>query len=188
MKKMIDTKEAIEMVSPGILTMVSSQGEGSAAPNLITVAWCMPLSKRPPLVAIAVSQRSYSQQLIREGKEFVLNVVSAQRIPEAVRVGSSTGRQINKFAELGLTPEATEIVQPPAVAEALGWLECRVVQEIPVGDHYLFVGEILSAQAEEDLFDGYWKVSPQMERRPLVYWGGPYYVLPEERRLFKDRC
>jgi flavin reductase (DIM6/NTAB) family NADH-FMN oxidoreductase RutF len=54
---------------------------------------------------------------------------------------------VNKFDATGLTPKPAKHVRPPIIAECLAHLECRVVQDIEVGDHHLFIGEVLAAYA-----------------------------------------
>lgn len=182
MKVEVALTDSIEMVSPGILTVVSCQEKEGSKPNLITIAWAMPLSKRPPMLAVAASQKSLSQELLLTSREMVVNILPRERLPEALTIGSCSGRDRDKFGASGLTPQASRQVLPPAIQQAVGWLECRIVDTWEVGDHVLFAAEIVEAQTESELFDGTWRITAEESSRPVVYWGSSYFVVPDGRR------
>ena len=56
-------------------------------------------------------------------------------------------RDVDKFARTGLTPEKAQHVRSPLIKECLSYLECRLQEEFPTGDHQLMVGEVLAAYA-----------------------------------------
>lgn len=128
--------------------------EGS--PNVLTVAWHTPLSHDPPLVGISIGLDRFSHELIRAVGEFVLNVVG-QSFRVAVEVcGNQSGREIDKIelAQLQLAP--AHCVRPPVIVDALGHLECRVVNELACGDHTFWVGRVLYAEAQTGAFADEW--------------------------------
>lgn len=149
-------------------------------PNIITLAWVAPASIQPPLAMIGVGKTRYSHNLIRGG-EFVINIPTADLLEKVQYCGETSGRQVDKFKETGLTPKKAKFVKPPVIEECVGHLECRVVKEVPTGDHTLFIGEVLAAYVRPDLFkeDG-WVI----EKVDLLqHVGGDVFVIPKEVRL-----
>ncbi|MBD3213880.1 MAG: flavin reductase family protein, partial [Candidatus Lokiarchaeota archaeon] len=71
--------------------------------NIITLAWSMIVSRNPPIVAISVSPKRYSHNLIKKSKGFTINVPTKKIISEVYYCGSHSGRNIDKFKETDLT-------------------------------------------------------------------------------------
>ncbi|MHB1006199.1 MAG: flavin reductase family protein [Chloroflexota bacterium] len=145
-----------------------------------TVAWTMPLSLDPLLIGVAVFPYHFAHELIGGGDEFAINVICEDILKQARFCGTVSGREVDKFKQTGLTPyEATEI-RAPLIEECIGHLECGVVDRRTFGDHTLFVGQVLAASAEADLFDTAWKVT-ERERRPVFHLGKEFYAVWEDR-------
>ncbi len=126
--------------------------------NIITVGWQTPLSHRPPLVGISIGKTRYSHHLVAETKEYVINVMGIDH-KEAVRVcGTRSGLDCDKASLTGLTLYPGSCVKAPVIKEALGFLECRLEGQYEVGDHTLFVGEVLHAEAAATCFREVWEV------------------------------
>jgi len=123
--------------------------------NIVTMAWVIPLSVEPPLVGMSIRQTRYSYGLIRETGEFVVNVAPYELAKQALVCGRRSGRDLDKFAATGLTAGKARNVQPPIIEECLGFLECRMADDIETGDHRLVIGEVLEAYAPaESLEEG----------------------------------
>jgi flavin reductase (DIM6/NTAB) family NADH-FMN oxidoreductase RutF len=91
-----------------LATCVSADGK----PNIITLGMYMPVSSSPPLVAIAVSPKRYSHQLIAETGEFVVNVPTKEIVKQTILCGTVSGREHDKFVEAGLHPMQASKVKP----------------------------------------------------------------------------
>jgi flavin reductase (DIM6/NTAB) family NADH-FMN oxidoreductase RutF len=122
--------------------------------NIIAVSFCMPVSKRPPLLACAIGRGAYSHKLITGAKEFVVNVPPSALRKEIYYCGVHTGRDVNKFRETGLTPKPARAVKVPVIDECVAHMECVVEQEIEAGDKSLIVGEVVEAYADEAVVKG----------------------------------
>jgi hypothetical protein len=61
--------------------------------------------------------------------------------------GVVSGRDVDKFAETGLTPGPALAVQSPIVQECPLNIECRVTRTLPLGSHTLFLAEVVAVQA-----------------------------------------
>ena len=126
--------------------------------NIIAVSFCMPVSKRPPLLACAIGRGAYSYKLITSTKEFVVNVPPSELRKEIYYCGFHTGRDVDKFKETGLTPKPARAVKVPIVDECVAHMECEVRQAIEAGDKSLIVGEVVEAYADEAIVKGERKV------------------------------
>jgi len=127
-------------------------------PNAITIAWFTPLSLKPPLVAISVAPRRYSHDLISRTEEFVINVPTMDMLKHVWICGTKSGKEVNKIRECGFTLEPSSKVRPPSIKECVANLECKVVNKLTVGDHTLFIGEVVAARVAKGVFDGVFDV------------------------------
>jgi len=158
-----------------IATCVGKEG----GPNIITLGMYMPISSRPPMVCIGVAPRRYSHGLIEETGEFVVNVPSIGLEEQMHYCGVKSGRDVDKFAETGLTPIPAKTVKPPLIGECFGHLECRVVQRHVCGDHTLFVGEVVATSVDEDVMDG--DVLNVLRARPIVQKNHVYFTVTDKK-------
>lgn len=135
----------------GMITACDAEGK----PNIITLGEVFNLSIRDPVwVGIAIRKATYSHGLISQQQEFVVNLPTAALIDQALQCGSVSGRDgVDKFAEYGLTPAPAVHVRPPLIEECPINIECRLVQVVEVGDHDLFIGEVLVEHVNEELID-----------------------------------
>lgn len=127
--------------------------------NIVTLAWSMPTSFDPPQVAISVSPQRYSHKLIEESGEFVVNVPTIEITREVLLCGRTTGRRHDKFKEASLTALPAKKVRAPIIKECVAHLECKLVQKMTTGDHTIFIGEVLAAQANEGVFNNRFNLS-----------------------------
>lgn len=117
---------------------------GVERPNVMTADWVVPLSFSPPLLGVAVGHTRYTHRLIRESGEFVIAVPTLELLKDVWIAGTVSGERENKFGRLSLTPVKSEKVKVPSIKECQANLECKLVKEVEVGDHTLFVGEIVN--------------------------------------------
>ncbi|MCP4189527.1 MAG: flavin reductase [Planctomycetaceae bacterium] len=130
-------------------TVLEGQNWGMTA-NAITS-----LSLDPPLMLLAVGRESQSHTMFQGGGCFALNILSAEQEELSNRFASPAPREFEdlrtKVAETGA----------PILLDALGWLDCKVVDVVAGGDHDIFIGEILDGDHQE-------------EGDPLIYFSGGY--------------
>ena len=91
------------------------------------------------------SSANYSFDALRATGECVIAVPARKLAAKVVKVGNSSGRDLDKFAAFGLTPLPAERVAPPLVAECFANLECKVVDRRLVNRYNLFILEVLKA-------------------------------------------
>jgi len=126
--------------------------------NVMACSWNTPVSEEPPTVAISIWRESYTHQLLKEVPEFTINIPTAQLLRAVMVAGTASGREVDKVSAAGLTLRPARRVRPPVVEECVGHLECRVVEEIAVGECTLFVGEVLEAYASSSAFNRGWSL------------------------------
>ena len=140
------------LLHPKLVVLVTCLNTMIGKPNIITLAWAMPISRHPPLLLLGMASQRYSHELIAGLKEFVVNIPTMDIIKETLFCGRRTGREYDKFAETGLTPLSAKMIRPPIIKECVAHLECKLHQQIIMGDHTLFVGEVLTAYVNEGVF------------------------------------
>lgn len=147
----VNPSSAYRLLHPMHTVLVSCIGK-MLKPNIITLAWAMPTSITPPLVAVSIAPRRYSHGLIEETQEFVVNIPTLEILSETLFCGRVSGRDHDKFKEKSLTPLPAKKVKPPIIKECVAHLECKLHSQFTTGDHTIFVGEIVEAYANKDVF------------------------------------
>ena len=169
----VDMSLVHRLLHPRLVVLVTCVDRMGKA-NIITLAWSMPTSHNPKIVALSVASNRYSHQLIEETKEFVVNVPTMSIVRETLLCGRITGRKYDKFKEAYLTPLPAKMVQPPIVKECVAHLECRLNQQVTTGDHTLFLGEVLTAYVNKNIFKGR-KFDLELVK-PIYHCGGDDFV------------
>ena len=112
----------------------------------LTVATLTSLSLEPPLVGVAVARQAALHELLREAGSFAVSLLGADQEPLAEHfargvppIGMWQGVVV-RHGELGA----------PLLEGSLGWLECRLVDELAAGTHTFFVGEVVAAAEGRD--------------------------------------
>ena len=148
-----------KLLSPRQVVLVTAaSGEKS---NVTAVQWIMPVSEKPPLLALSLANTSFTLDLICSSMEFVVAVPS-EKLRDAVRLcGSTSGKFIEKFGEAKLTPVKANRVRAPLILEAVGNFECKVVSLGSTGDHTVVTGEVVDAHAQKE----------DKELEPLLFSG-----------------
>ncbi|MFH1437013.1 MAG: flavin reductase family protein [Pseudomonadota bacterium] len=147
----VSRNKASRLINHGPVVLVTCGG--AKEPNIITIAWAMPVSKDPPYVAISVGANRYSHRLITKKEEFVICVPPLKLMNKVWTCGTISGASADKFREAGLTPRKLEELATPGIEECIAHLECRVVNAIKAGDHTVFIGEIVHAEAVKEYFN-----------------------------------
>lgn len=175
MKVEVPLRRVTRFLNPGPVVLVTAKYRDRT--SVMPAAWVIPLSARPPLVGVAIHPARFTHDLVRRSGQFALNVPGRPLAEAVARLGSVSGHDVDdKLALVGLTPADPKQIDAPLIEECLAWLECAVVDAFEVGDHTLFVGEVLVAQAEEDAFDETWLLTDE-EVKPLHHLGGGLYAV-----------
>jgi len=140
------------LLYPMRIVMVSSRAENKD--NIMTAAWCFPLSGNPPMFGISLAESRYSYSMIKEGGCFGINLVSPELESAARLCGTKSGRDLDKFSEAKLTKEEGEEIDCALIKESPVSIECKLVDTIKTGDHYLLVGEAVKVHRRTEAAKG----------------------------------
>ena len=158
---------------PAVMVSVADK-EGN--PNIITVAWAGTVCTNPPMVSISVRPERYSYHMIEETGEFVINLTTEKLAYATDYCGVRSGRDVDKFKELHLTPEKAEHVSAPLIRESPVNIECRVVKKETPGSHHIFLAEVKAVHVDDAYMDQKGRFALE-KTDPIVYVHGQYYSL-----------
>jgi flavin reductase (DIM6/NTAB) family NADH-FMN oxidoreductase RutF len=177
MKEILHPHHANRMLNPGLVALVTSHMKGQ--PNIMAAAWLTPMSFDPPIVGMCVSPRCYTHEFIVKSEQFVLNIPSIELMKQVHYCGHVSGRDVDKFKQTGLTPTDPIALQTPLIEECIGHIECGVINAYEVGDHTLFVAEVVAVQAEKEAFEERWLLKVK-EATPLHHLSGRFFSYMEK--------
>lgn len=158
---------------PAVMVTVADK-EGN--PNIITVAWAGTVCTNPPMVSISVRPERYSYHMIDETGEFVINLTTEKLAYATDYCGVRSGKDVDKFKELHLTPEKAEYVNAPLIAESPVNIECKVVKKETPGSHHIFLAEVKAVHVDDAYMDQKGRFALE-KTDPIVYVHGQYYSL-----------
>ena len=145
--------------------------------NLFTVAWTGTVCTNPPMCYISVRPERHSYEIIKRTGEFVINLTTASLARATDWCGVRSGRDYDKFAEMGLTPMSAVEVSAPVVAESPVSIECRVKQILPLGSHDMFIAEVVNVLVSEGYIDPESGKFDLRRAEPITYCHGEYFRL-----------
>ncbi|MBL9076107.1 MAG: flavin reductase family protein [Planctomycetes bacterium] len=176
MRTAVPLRHAYRLLNHGPTTLVSTAAGGRR--NVMAAAWVMPLDFEPPKFAAVIARDTWTRELLEASGECVLHAPTSAQVDLTWAVGSSSGRDGDKFARLGIATEPAQHVAAPLVAGCAAWLECRVLPDRPRQDeHDLFVLECLAAWADDALFaDGAWRFAAGGPRTIHHGHGGRFFL------------
>ena len=170
------------MLYPVPAVMVSCQREGGK-PNIITVAWAGTICSDPAMLSISVRKNRYSYDIIKETKEFVVNLTTKQLCRATDYCGVRSGRDVDKFQELHLTKEKADHVKAPMIGESPVNIECKVKKIEKLGSHHMFLAEVVAVHADEAYMDKNNKFQLNQSKL-MVYSHGEYLGLGKKIGTF----
>ena len=130
-------------LEPGPIVLVSSAHQGET--NIMTMGWHMIMEFEPSLIGCYIWTANHSFEMIRKSKQCVINVPTVDLAAKVVEIGNSSGRDIDKFAEFGLTATAGKQVGAPLIEQCYANFECRLTDSSLIRKYSLFVLEVVKA-------------------------------------------
>jgi len=146
--------------------------------NIITLAWAGSLASEPPVMGISIRPSRHSHKLVKDAGEFVINIPTVEMLRALDYCGNASGRDVDKFAAMGLTAVPSIVVRTALIAECPVNLECRTVQTVKLGSHDLFLGEVVGVQVEETVLDAQGDIDLGRVH-PIAYGSHGYWSLGE---------
>ena len=160
----IHLAQAAKLTSPNPISLICTKRPDGGT-NLAPVSWWTYLSYKPGMIGYAMSQKSYSGECVRETGSVVLTVPGASLARQAMQCGGVSGRTVDKAAQFGidLTPLCGTDIRIPVHTRLA--ISCRLKEYHAVGDHNLYICEVLKVHADETeqalfAWDGYASLHP----------------------------
>ncbi len=170
------------LLNPVPAVMVTC-ADSAGKPNIITLAWAGTINSEPPMLSISVRKERYSHGLIMDKGMFVVNLATEKLAFATDFCGVKSGRDTDKFAATGLTPEKASFVEVPTIKESPVSLECIVRNRLELGSHDMFIAEIVAVDVEESLLDDKGKL--HIDKAGLIcYSHGHYWTLGQSLGYF----
>ena len=170
------------MLYPIPAVMVSCGREGET-PNIVTVAWAGNICSSPAMLSISVRKERHSYDIIKETGEFVVNLTSRDLVKQTDWCGVRSGKDYDKFKEMNLTPQKSQKVSCPGIAESPVNIECKVHSVVELGSHDMFIAEVLCVTVDDRFLDDKGRVD--LKKADLVaYSHGEYFALGEKLGKF----
>jgi flavin reductase (DIM6/NTAB) family NADH-FMN oxidoreductase RutF len=183
MRQSVPLDRCTRLLNHGPTVLVSAAHGGER--NVMAAAWSMPLDFTPPKVAVVLDKSTHTRTLLLAGGTFALAVPPVALAALTHRVGSTSGRELDKFAaDPSLKAEAGPVTGAPLVDGCIAWLECRRLPEPHIEATYdLFLGEVVAAWADDRVYrDGRWSfddADPSL--RSLHHVAGGHFLAIGER-------
>jgi len=137
-------------------------------PDIMNAAWGGIASSKPPCISVSIREATLTYHNIKQTEAFTVNIPSEKYMKEADFAGVVSGRECDKFKETGLTAEKSKLVNAPIVKEFPYALECKLIRQIDLGMHTMFIGEIVGMIADSEVLTS--RNLPDIEKvRPMIF-------------------
>jgi len=157
-----------------VLLVGTYDKEGKA--NLMTAAWGGVCCSKPVCVTVSLRQATYTYGNLMHSRAYTLTIPSRDQVLIADCCGLTSGRDRDKFADLGLKEVRSDLVNAPYPDGFPIVLECALIQTVELGMHTMFVGEVKDVKVRPDCLGEDAKPDPA-KVQPLAY-------MPEDRRYW----
>ena len=142
----------VKLISPRLTVLINTldkKGKLNSSPY----SWIFPLSFAPPLIGVSIGgKHKLSYVNSKSSGEFVVCVVSKYFGQQAVNCEGNHEPGDKLWEKNGLNIEKSKVVKIPRIKESKAVLECKVSRFLEYGgSHLVLVGEVVHAEAEEDL-------------------------------------
>jgi flavin reductase (DIM6/NTAB) family NADH-FMN oxidoreductase RutF len=175
---MIEPHDALRLLNGGPVALLTTRFRNET--NVMPVIWTVSLSRRPPLIGVAVNPSRHTHDMARFAEDFALSFPGRDLLNHTHYFGMVSGSDVGKLELAKLATFKASKVSAPLIEHCLAYVECSLDDAIRLGDHTLFVGRVLVVQAEEDAFDETWRLEDR-DYRPLHYLGVDRYAVLGER-------
>jgi flavin reductase (DIM6/NTAB) family NADH-FMN oxidoreductase RutF len=166
------------LLSGGPVLLVTSSYRGRN--NVIPVAYAMVLSIVPPMIGIALHPSRFSYDMIKKTEEFAINIPTRELLHHVQYLGSLTGADFDKLELTSLPNFRARKLDTILLEGCVGWIECSLNDTIEIGDHFLFVGQVVAVQADDEAFNEHWLLDSGNDYKPLHYLGANFYSILSE--------
>ncbi len=169
----IEVDKWYRMLHPRPAVLIGSCSDNRC--SVMAASWITPVSKSPPMLAVAIAEDRYTYGLIRESGQFSVMILPWSKVRELHFLGSvSAYDDPQKLEKSGLSWVEGKRLRVPVCLEAIAVAECLVENDVPSGDHRTVIGRVVELYAKPGVSLG----DPRSYEVPL-HVGGSLYTKPE---------
>lgn len=173
--------KAGNMIYPIPSVMVSCGNEEIA--NIVTVGWTGTICTNPAMTYISLRPSRYSYDLVKETGYFTINLTTEALLKATDFCGVRSGRDLDKFKEMGLTCERDEETGCPMIQESPVSIVCETSEIKELGSHHMFIAYVKAVYVDEAYLDEKGKFHLN-DAKLIAYSHGSYLGLGEELGTF----
>ena len=134
---------------PTILLLTLCPGD---RPNIMPASWNTPVSEEPPILAVAVEREAYTHECLEHHGEATINIPGKEHLDLVYRLGTTSGRTVDKIKKFNLRLGKAKKVKPPIWLDAIGVIEARVHSAVDAGEVRLYLFQVLEAYTRRGLY------------------------------------
>jgi flavin reductase (DIM6/NTAB) family NADH-FMN oxidoreductase RutF len=178
----IPTDKSLIYTYPGLVAIVTSRSEGQQ--NIMAAAWHTYLGMDPATYGVSIGRARHTFKLIEKSGVFAVHFLPAELSEWIQLVGTTSGKDTDKFKAFGISYEDGLIVDVPILKDAYFAYECRVTDMRTHGDHELFSGEIVQTYRDDEKFKA--NQIPDLAKIQIpLYFGRSTYLIADDTAKVK---
>jgi flavin reductase (DIM6/NTAB) family NADH-FMN oxidoreductase RutF len=157
------TIEAVMQLPPSPVMLLAV---GEKEQNVTTIGMFNVFSVDPTIIGIGIKASRFSYKLLEETPDFSLNVPGKDILEQVIKCGERSGSRMNKFSEVGLTPQPGKRIKSPSIMECPLNIEVKKLEQIDRGDwdHIWYMGKVVHTDVAKN-YD---------RTNALIYWDGEF--------------
>lgn len=181
MKRILEPTAALAPVPVALVSCGNNR-----VSNITTIAWTGIVCSEPMLVYISIRQSRYSHEIVCKTNEFIINLPKENQVIEADFCGTKSGRELDKFRRCNFTKGFSNKISAPYIKECPINIECKVKEIKKMGSHDMFIAEVLSVNADEELIDENNNIL--FEKAGLISFAGKKYYAANDEIGYRGIC
>ena len=138
-----------KLTSPNPFALVSAR-KPDGTTNLMALSWWTYVSNHPATVAVCLSKKGYTGELIRQNREFGLNIVDESLKEAAFACGTCSGRTENKTEKFNIALFDANVIATQLVKAHRVAMECKLTQVVEVADHCMYIAEVVEIHSDPE--------------------------------------
>lgn len=157
--------------------LLVSCGNSAEEYNVFTAAWTGTICSDPAMCYVSIRPERLSHGIIERNMAFTLNLTNEALARATDWCGVRSGRDYNKWEEMGLTPVKGVMVAAPYIEEAPMSIECQVTDIMKLGTHDMFIARVMNVIADDKYLDPETGAFDFKRAGMITYCHGEYFTL-----------
>ena len=134
------------LLHPRPVVIIGSGSVKNNEINFMAASWVTPISEDLEAFGFACYKENYTAELVKKYKQF--SIIITNDIDLIWKVGTVSGREVNKVEKFGINVESGEKLDVPIIEDCLGFAECKLIETVEIGEDYFFIGEVVNWYAK----------------------------------------